>query len=62
MTLLVLRHNDKEYALNSLVQSLKAKGSFEYLTWNFRSETKHVAVEGSISASKDALVLVSPDP
>ena|SRR5256885_669716 len=56
MTLLVLRHNDKEYALNSLAQSLKAKGSFDYFTWNFRSETKHVAVEGSISAPREAFV------
>lgn len=35
MTLLVLRHNGTEFALNSLIQSLRSKGSFEYFSWNF---------------------------
>ncbi len=56
MTLLVLRHNGKTFALNSLIQSLRAKGSFEYFSWNFRSETKEIALEGSISASREAFV------
>ncbi len=56
MTLLVLRHNQQEYALNSLVQSLKAKGTFDYFSWTFRSETKQIAVQGTISAPKDAFV------
>ena len=34
MTLLVLRHNGTEFALNSLIQSLRSKGSFEYFSWN----------------------------
>ena len=56
MTLLVLRHNHQEYALNSLVQSLKAKGTFDYFSWTFRSETKQIAIEGTISAPKEAFV------
>lgn len=56
MTLLVLRHNGKAFALNSLIQSLRAKGSFEYFSWNFRSETKEIALEGSISAPQEAFV------
>ncbi len=56
MTLLVLRHNHTEFALNSLIQSLRAKGYFEYFTWNFKSETNDVALEGSISAPREAFV------
>jgi hypothetical protein len=56
MTLLVLRHKGREYALNSLAQSLKAKGAFDYFSWNFKAETKHITVEGTISAPKEAFV------
>jgi hypothetical protein len=56
MTLLVLRYNHQEYTLNSLVQSLKAKGTFDYFSWTFRSETKQIAVEGTISAPNEAFV------
>jgi hypothetical protein len=56
MTLAVLRHDGKEFALNSLIQSLRAKGSFDYFTWNFKSETKEIALEGSISAPREAFV------
>ncbi len=56
MTLAVLRHDGKEFALNSLIQSLRAKGSFEYFSWNFKSETKEIALEGSILAPPEAFV------
>jgi hypothetical protein len=56
MTLLVLRHQGKEYALNCILQSLRAQGSFTYFTWHFKSETKDVAVEGTISATREAFV------
>lgn len=56
MTLLVLRYNHQAYALNSLVQSLKAKGTFDYFSWTFRSETKQIAVKGTISAPKEAFI------
>ena len=56
MTLLVLRHQDKEYVLNCILQSLRAQGSFTYFTWYFKSETKDVTVEGTISATREAFV------
>ena len=56
MTLAVLRHDGQEFALNSLFQSLRAKGSFEYFSWNFKSETKEIGLEGSISAPSKAFV------
>ena len=56
MTLLVLRHEGKEYALNCILQSLRAQGSFSYFTWHFKSETKDVVVEGTISAPREAFV------
>jgi hypothetical protein len=56
MTLVVLRHDGKEFALNSLFQSLRANGSFEYFSWNFKSETKEIGLEGSISAPPEAFV------
>jgi len=56
MTLLVLRHQGKEYGLNCILQSLRAQGSFTYFTWQFKSETKDVTVEGTISATREAFV------
>ncbi len=56
MTLVVLRHDGKEFALNSLLQSLRAKGSFEYFSWNFKSETKEIGLKGSISTPPEAFV------
>ncbi len=56
ITLLVLRHNEKEIALNSLPQSIKAKGAFDYFIWNFASVTQEVAVTGTISAPREAFV------
>lgn len=56
LTLLVLRHRGDEIALNTLTQALRAKGSFDYFTWRFRSETVGVRVEGAISAPREAFV------
>jgi hypothetical protein len=56
ITLIVLRHNGKEIALNSLPQSVKAKGAFDYFTWKFASATQEVAVTGTISAPREAFV------
>src|SRR5579863_4394976 len=56
MTLLVLRHEGEEFALNSLPQSLRAKGRFDYFTWDFSSETNDVAIKGNISAPQMAFV------
>jgi hypothetical protein len=56
ITPLVLRHGRKEYALTGLVQAVKARGSFGYFTWEFRSETEEVEIEGVISAPRQAFV------
>ena len=56
MTLLVLRHGQKEYTLTGLMQAMKAKGSFKYFTWDFKSETAQVGIEGTISAPRGAFV------
>jgi len=54
MTPLVLRHEGEEIALNGLRQMIRARGSFDYFTWKFRSATRDVEVEGTICASRDA--------
>lgn len=56
MTPLVLRHEGEEIALNALLQTIRAKGTFRYFAWNFRSETDDVCVEGTITASREAFV------
>jgi len=56
ITLLVLRHNQKEYALNELTQGIKAHGKFGYFTWEFKSQTKYVEIEGEISAPSSAFI------
>jgi hypothetical protein len=55
-TPIVLRHGGKEHALNGFLQVLRAHGSFDYFTWNFRSETPQVTVEGTITAPREAFV------
>ncbi len=54
MTLVVLRLNGEEYALNSLGQAIKAHGHFEYFDWHFRSEQGGVGVSGRITAPPSA--------
>ncbi|HEY8516240.1 MAG TPA: hypothetical protein VIS07_12060 [Candidatus Binatia bacterium] len=56
MTLLVLRHEGREIALNSLLRSVRARGRFTYFDWTFRSEDAAYAVEGRISAPRAAFV------
>ena len=56
LTPLVLRHRQKEYALTGLLQGIRARGSFGYFNWEFRSETAEVVIEGVISAPRRAFV------
>jgi hypothetical protein len=56
MTLLVLRHAGEEIALNSLGQSLRARGRFSYFDWMFRSAGATHEVEGRITAPREAFV------
>ena len=57
MTIVVLRHNGKEYPLNSIKQSLcRAEGRFNYFTWNFCSEDNNAKIEGTMSAKNEDFV------
>jgi hypothetical protein len=56
LTPLVLRHGQREYALTGLLQGLRARGSFGYFNWEFRSATPEVEIEGLISAPRQAFV------
>lgn len=58
-TPLVLRHKGREYAMNGLLQSLSARGELDYFTWNFRSRTAQMDLQGTISAPRDAFVGLS---
>ena len=56
ITAVVLRHAGEEIALNGFRETLRARGSFEYFRWKFRSKNDAVALEGAISAPPDAFV------
>ena len=56
ITLLVLRHNHKEYALTELLQGIRAYGKFQYFIWEFKSKTKDVEIEGEITAPSQAFI------
>jgi hypothetical protein len=56
ITPMVLRHNGKEHAINGLLQAVRAHGEFRYFSWNFKTETQKLSVEGTISAPKEAFV------
>lgn len=59
ITLLVLRHQGREHALNGLLRSVRAKGRFGYFYWNFASENRDVAVQGTLVAHRDAFVVLN---
>lgn len=59
MTPIVLRHQGQEIALNALWQTVRARASFSYFDWHFRSETDSVCLEGRISAPREAFVGLS---
>jgi len=56
MTLMVLRHDNREYRLNSILQSLKAFGRFDYFKWQFKSATKEISIQGTLLAGKQDFV------
>lgn len=56
-TPMVLRHQGREYALNSLPQSVfRARGHWEYFVWRFHSAAPGLRIEGCIQAPKNAFV------
>jgi hypothetical protein len=61
MTLIVLRLGSEEYALNGILQSIRAKGKFGYgkgkvSSWDFESKVKEVYIKGSITAPSSSFV------
>ncbi len=56
MTVIVLRHRGMEYKLNGLIQSIRAKASFDYFEWRFSSENDTIALEGTMAASSEDFV------
>lgn len=56
VTLLVVRHQGEDIALNTPEQMRRARGAFQPFAWRFRSETSKMRVEGHISAPCAAFV------
>ncbi len=56
MTPIVLRHGGEEFALNALMQTIRARATFDYFTWHFHSRTDAISLEGTISAPRAAFV------
>jgi len=56
MTLIVLRHQGREFALNGIWRSLRARGDYEYFQWRFASENADAAIEGEIAAPRENFV------
>jgi hypothetical protein len=56
LTLVVLRHEGREHALNALGTALRAHGRYDYSTWSFRSRSDGIALEGRIEASRELFV------
>jgi hypothetical protein len=56
LTLIVLRADGQEFALNSLAQSVRAYGRFEYFRWRLDSHAAGMRVRGQIEAPASAFV------
>ncbi len=56
LTLIVLRHNGQEHALNGMLRAMGAYGAFDYFNWQFKSKSPQVELEGTISAPASAFV------
>jgi hypothetical protein len=56
MTLMTLRHQGRAIALNSIMQSIRARESYDYFTWTFASEDREFRIEGEISAAREDFV------
>lgn len=56
MTLVVLRLDGEEIALNGLCLALRARGRVDGLDWHFRSRRDDIVVEGRISAPPSRFV------
>lgn len=59
LTLVVLRADGREYALNSNAQALAARGRTRYFAWTFSSSTSDVAIDGEIWAEREAFTALA---
>lgn len=56
MTLMVLRIDGQEYRLNSIPQSIRAKGRYDYFNWNFESRSRAASISGTIAAPRESFI------
>ena len=56
LTLVVLRDDGQEIALNGLLQAVRASGAFDFFTWTIASQTPQVRISGRIHAPASAFV------
>ncbi|OUS26501.1 hypothetical protein A9Q99_18380 [Gammaproteobacteria bacterium 45_16_T64] len=56
ITTLVMRYDDREIAINGILQALKAKASYRYFHWEFETRTNNVRVKGQIYGPKENFV------
>ncbi len=56
LTLLVLRAEGREYALNGLGQALRARGAYRCFEWTFDSSGPGARVRGRIHAARESFV------
>jgi hypothetical protein len=56
LTPLVLRHRGEEFRLNAIRQTLRARVRLDGFTWQFRSATADVSVEGRVEAPRESFV------
>lgn len=56
MSLMVLRIDGREYALNGLLLAMRAQGRYEYFDWRFASRQGGVSIEGHIHAPRASFV------
>jgi len=61
MTLLVLRDDGREIAINCLRQSLQASADFDFFTWHFDTRNAQARVRGHIHAPANAFVGLTYD-
>jgi hypothetical protein len=56
ITLIVVRHGGKEHAVNSFLQGIRARASYDYFSWRFASKNNAVRIEGELRAPPAAFV------
>jgi hypothetical protein len=59
LTLAVLRHRGTEYAMNSLGQGVKAKGSFGFYEWSFATRNRDVSISGRFEGRADDFAVLT---